>query len=468
VRRELIWSDEVRRMHEVEPGFQPTLEQAYGFIVPEHRAPLLAASEAYLRNGTPMDQEVQVVTARGRSMWVRLSGEAVRDAHGRVRRLQGAFPDISEIKRAHEQTRAMAEQLTNTLESLTDAFFTLDRQWRFTYLNAEAERLLRRTREELMGKVAWGEFADVAGTPYQASLERAMHENITVQFDSYYRNFGIWVQTKAYPSPQGLAIYIKDVTERVASQREVLRLNAELEERVRVRTSELEAANRELQAFSYSIAHDLRSPLSSIDGFSQVLQKAADEKLDERCRHYLRRIRTAVRGMSELTEGMLALANLSRLPMRSESVDLGRLARAVAEDLRERDARREVQIVVAETLPVVGDARLLHQVLANLVGNAWKFTARTADARIEVGAQRDAQGREVFFVRDNGAGFDMKQASRMFEAFQRLHSPAEFEGTGIGLAIVQRIVARHGGRVWAEAAPGRGAAFFFTLGEAAR
>jgi light-regulated signal transduction histidine kinase (bacteriophytochrome) len=267
-----------------------------------------------------------------------------------------------------------------------------------------------------------------------------------------------------FPSKQGLAIDVKDITDRVEAHGEVLRLNAELEQRVKDRTAQLEAANKELEAFSYSIAHDLRAPLSSIDGFSQMLEQAAGSELGERCRHYLKRIRAGVRQMGELTDGLLSLASLSRASLRSEPVDLAALARTAAAACRERAPTRNADIEVAAALPVRGDPRLLAQVMGNLVGNAWKFTSRIECARIEIGAVAGDEGEAVYFVRDNGAGFDMAYASRMFEPFQRMHSAAEFDGTGVGLAIVHGVVARHGGRIWAESAPGRGATFYFTLG----
>jgi PAS domain S-box-containing protein len=257
---------------------------------------------------------------------------------------------------------------------------------------------------------------------------------------------------------------LQDISESKRAQHEILRLNAELEERVHQRTAQLEAANRELEAFSYSIAHDLRAPLSSIDGFSNSLQASAGNALDERSHHFLRRIRAGVRQMSDLTDGLLSLASLSRADLRCVDLDIADLARSALAALQERSPERSVEIIVAERLPAYGDPRLLAQVVGNLTSNAWKFTSRAHHARIEVGGMRDAEGQMVYFVRDDGAGFDMAYASRMFEAFRRMHTSAEFEGTGIGLAIAHRIVTRHGGRIWGESAPNRGATFYFTLG----
>lgn len=255
----------------------------------------------------------------------------------------------------------------------------------------------------------------------------------------------------------------RDVTEAQHAQEEIARLNGELEERVRQRTAQLEAANRELEAFSYSIAHDLRSPLTSIDGFSHVLEVQHDAHLPPQARHCVRRIRAGVRQMSELTDALLALAHLSRVHLRDEPVDLAASAREVLAALQEREPGRPVELHIPEHLPARGDPRLLTQVMANLLGNAWKFSARKPQTCVRVGSRPGAPGETVYFVEDHGAGFDMAYASRLFGAFQRLHGPSEFEGTGIGLALVQKIVSRHGGRVWAEARPGEGATFYFTL-----
>jgi signal transduction histidine kinase len=239
---------------------------------------------------------------------------------------------------------------------------------------------------------------------------------------------------------------------------------AELEERVKQRTEQLQAANAELEAFSYSIAHDLRSPLTSIDGFSRVLEECYGDQLDDKGRHYLQRIQAGVRQMSELTDAMLSLAHLSRISLKSEPVDLAEAARVVFGQLREREPQRAAAVLDApQRLWARGDPRLLQQVMTNLVGNAWKFSARSAQTFIRVGSQPGAHCETVYFVQDRGAGFDMKHAGRLFGAFQRLHTPSEFEGTGVGLALVQKVVIRHGGRIWAESQPGGGATFYFTL-----
>lgn len=254
----------------------------------------------------------------------------------------------------------------------------------------------------------------------------------------------------------------RQVAERSRAEQEILRLNAELEDRVRDRTAQLEAANRELEAFSFSVSHDLRAPLRAIDGFSQALLEDFPKDVPEEAQRYLSRIRGATLRMSQLIEDLLNLSRVSRGAIDRVPVDMSELARQVIGNIRQHEPNRIVDVSIWDGMSVQADQRLLRAALENLLGNAWKFTAKAEHPRIEVGALRDGE-HQVFFVRDNGAGFDMAYVDKLFGPFQRLHSATEYAGAGIGLATVQRIVYRHGGRIWADAKVGKGAAFYFTL-----
>jgi signal transduction histidine kinase len=244
---------------------------------------------------------------------------------------------------------------------------------------------------------------------------------------------------------------------------ELQKTNAELVQL----TSELQAANRELEAFSYSVSHDLRAPLRSIDGFSQALLEDAAEHLDEQGKDYLTRIRESTQRMAQLIDALLALSRITRAELQRQDLDLSAMAQAIAADLRRQEPTRQVAFVIADGLRAIGDPRLLRVALENLLGNAWKFTAKCPQGCIEVGHLTQLDGILVFFIRDNGAGFEMAYADKLFGAFQRLHRDGEFPGTGIGLATVQRIIHRHGGRIWAESAVNQGATFYFTVGQSA-
>ncbi|MHB1100637.1 MAG: sensor histidine kinase, partial [Burkholderiales bacterium] len=254
--------------------------------------------------------------------------------------------------------------------------------------------------------------------------------------------------------------YLDQQSKREAAEESLMRLNAELDSLVKIRTLQLEAANAELEAFSYSVSHDLRAPLRSIDGFSEILLRKHAEQLDDTGRDYLGRVRRAARRMGELIEDLLQLSSVTRTEIRKESVDMSRIVESV---IREFDAgERRIEWVIRPDIEVLADARLMKIVMENLLGNAWKFTVSRPLARVEFGMY-EQEGEKILYVRDNGVGFDMKYAGKLFGAFQRLHKFEEFEGTGIGLATVQRIVRRHGGRIWAEGEVNVGATFYFSL-----
>ena len=255
---------------------------------------------------------------------------------------------------------------------------------------------------------------------------------------------------------------VRDITERKRAEEEIKAYSERLEEMVEERTAGLEIAIKEQEAFSYSISHDLRAPLRGIDGWSHALLEEYGDQLDEQAHEYIRRVRSQAQNMGQLIDDLLTLSRLSRHQLRRKPVDLTAMVQTIAAHLQEEQPQRPVEFVIQEGVTAQCDADLLEIVLGNLLDNAFKFTGSHSPVRIEFG-QIEIEGQPAYFVRDNGAGFDMAYTQKLFEAFQRLHSPAEFPGTGIGLTIVQRVIHRHGGRVWAEAAVDQGATFTFTL-----
>jgi PAS domain S-box-containing protein len=369
-------------------------------------------------------------------------------------------------RKAEASVQQKTEELDQFFNVSLDLLCIANTDSYFLRLNPAWERILGYSREELTAK-RFLDFVhpdDLLRTQEAVSVQESQQR--VIAFENRYRckdGTYRWLEWSSVPAGNLIYAAARDITERKRAEAEVFALNTELEQRVRDRTAQLEAANRELEAFAYSVSHDLRAPLRAMDGFSGVLLSSQRARLDEQGQHYLDRIQEAACRMGLLIDDLLKLSRVSRGALERTRVDLGALAGEIAAELRARDPLRQAEFAIEEGMIVEGDARLLRIALENLLGNAWKFTGPRPAARIEVGAMED-DGDRVYHVRDNGVGFDMAYASKLFAPFQRLHGMQEFPGTGIGLATVQRIVARHGGRVWARAEVSGGATFSFTLG----
>jgi len=455
--------------------FGYTQEEVIGRTVQELLTPEIVSDLSKVRakrqrgEAVPQQYETAVVSKEGTTRPVEL-GTRVIEYAGKPA-LSVVVRDISERKQAEAALRRSEEYFRSLIENAQDAIVILNSDGTIRYESPSMERMTGRKAKGRIGRdplefshrddipnviEAFSQLLENQATNVHTEL-RLRHE------DGSWRTFEVAANNLLdNPAVAGIVLNLRDITERKQAEEEIRSLNEELEQRVIERTTQLQAVNKELEAFAYSVSHDLRAPLRSIDGFSQVLLEDYASKLDEEGKDYLQRVRSASQRMAELIDDILNLSRLTRSEMRRETVDLSALAQAIATELRQSQPERQVEFIITPGLATKGDAHLLRVALENLLDNAWKFTNKRSPARIEFG-YAETNGQSAYFVRDNGVGFDMAYADKLFGAFQRLHSSNEYEGTGIGLATVQRIIHRHGGNIWAESAVDQGATFYFTL-----
>ena len=419
------------------------------------------ALAAAFRDGTVHRAEVNNVRADGRALSVEIIASPLADPSGRIIAGIETVRDITDRKLMENRLR---EQMT-AIETSMDGIAILDATGAYTYLNqAHAIIYGYDSPAELVGR-GWQTlylererlWFEQEVLPVLAATGRWRGEVVGRKRDG--STFPQEVSLNSLENG-GIICVVRDVSERKKAEDEIRRLNHDLTERA----GELSRTNLDLEAFNYSLSHDLRTPLTRIYVAAQALEEGHVDRLGDEGRFFVRTIAEACEGMEELIEAMLILGRVSRSEMSVREFDLGELATSVAAEIQMADGDQRVAFVIADGIAAAGDPQLLRVALENLFGNAWKYSRNSERPLIEFGVEE--QGTEmVYFVRDNGVGFDMAQADRLFIPFQRLHSSSEFAGTGIGLATVKRIIERHGGRVWGEGEVGRGATFFFTLAQ---
>jgi PAS domain S-box-containing protein len=404
--------------------------------------------------------------------WVTISAQPLRDAAGQS---QGAVAILRDIT-ARRHTEEARRRLAAIVEASDDAIFSTDGDAKITDWNRGAERLYGYAEIEVLGRnitllAPLGQADEIPEIlqrikvgqridPYETVRRRKDGEtvDVSITISPVYDSGGAIV---------GASAIARDISERRRTEAEIRRLNTDLERRVAERTADLEAANKDLEAFTYSVSHDLRAPLRAIHGFVQLLTQRHAAQLDADAKRYLERVSAGATQMARLIDDLLALSHVGRRPLEAHTVATSEVVRRALDQLAPQMEGRAVELSVGKLPECLAEPILLEQVFVNLIGNALKYSRGRDPARIEIGSQPDATSEQsIFFVKDNGVGFDMRYVQKLFGVFQRLHRAEDYEGTGVGLAIVQRIITRHGGRVWAEAQPDKGASFYFTLGGA--
>lgn len=452
----LYWGISPEQILGPEYGAPPKYPDFRDMIHPDDLARYIETGQQTLRNGTPYYCEFRLVGSDGAVRWIAARGEPERDARNRVVRMIGASIDITERKRAEEDLQLFSR----ATEQLNQSVVVTDSLGNIEYVNPHFSVCTGYRRDEVIGRnprlLSSGEtplevFRDMWACLLRGETWRGELVNRRKDGSLFWESSVISpVRNRAGETTHFVAVK-EDITARKKA-----------DEKIRKLAQDLAEANGELEAFSYTVSHDLRAPLRAVDGFIGLALESAASKLSGEEREYLNRAKAGASRMGRLIEDMLELARLSRHEISRQPVSLSRIAREIIEELRQFEPERRIDVVIGEGIEDLADPVLMRNVLQNLLGNAWKFTRKTPDARIEFG-RLGPDGAARYFVRDNGAGFDMKYAGKLFLPFQRLHGQHEFEGTGMGLASVSRILHRHGGGITASSTPGAGATFEFSL-----
>ncbi len=444
--------------------FSPEVYPADRDLIQEH---LGAISQEY----PVKDLEYRVVIPGGAVRWHHRHDQGFFDGNGNLIETQTVSQDVTDRVRSIEDLQASEERFRSLIEN-APVSIVLVRYQEVIFANPAARRLFGIGPEE---EVYGHPFTDfISESEWQVLADRDLKRRLGEKVPDEYETVGCRRDGSTFPCYTAISVlnltdgpatiaFLTDITARKTAEAEISKLWGEMEDRVEKRTSELVQANRELEAFSYTISHDLRAPLRAIDGFSGILLQQYESQLSPDIIKYLHKIRENTGRMAELLDAILELSRVGRQEIREQEVNLDDIVRTVIEDLNPEMEGRNIQLDIRKLPHVMADPVMIRQAYFNLISNALKFTRDQDPAKIEIGFYEE-DGKTVYYVRDNGVGFDLQYADKLFKIFSRLHDQSTFPGTGVGLAIVHRIIERHGGRIWAESAVNQGAAFYFTLG----
>ena len=454
----VYWSDIVKEIREVPDGYSPTLEDGMGHFKEGYsKETILARVKDAVKNGTPWQEDLQIYTHKGNLKWMRTIGKA-EIVNGKCVKVYGSFQDIDEQKKAEIEIRKLYEEKDTILESIGDAFCTVNKNWIVTYWNKEAEKILITPKNKIIGNLLWEVFPDIIDSEAYKKYHQSMATHKAVFFEYYYPSLDKWFDINAYPSDQGLSVYLKDITDRKFSEIELKKLHTDLQKTA----ADLAVSNHELEQFAYIASHDLQEPLRMVTSFLSQLEKKYFDIIDEKGKQYIHFAVDGAKRMRQIILDLLEFSRVGRFEGTLEEVNTNEVLEEIIL-LYKKQLEDTNAIIQFDLLPVVQTYKTpLRQVIQNLVSNALKYQQPGKPPIIHIAA-KETPTHWKFSVEDNGIGIDSEYFERIFVIFQRLHNKDEYSGTGMGLAIVKRIIETLGGAIWVESTTGKGSTFFFTI-----
>lgn len=454
----VYWSDITKEIRETPPGYQPTLLDGIGhFKEGISRETIIKRVKESVKYGKSWQEDLQIFTHKGNLKWMRTIGKAEL-IHGKCVKIYGSFQDIDEQKKAEIEIHKLFEEKNTILESIGDAFFAVDKSWIVTYWNNHAEKMLKTPKNEIVGNFLWDVFPESIDSVSYNKYHEAIQSNERIVFEDYFPPLEKWFEISAYPSESGLSVYFKDITERKISQMQLNELHLNLEKTAH----NLSVSNHELEQFAYIASHDLQEPLRMISSFLSQLEKKYSDILDEKGKQYIYFAVDGAKRMRQIILDLLEFSRVGRFDGQSEKVDINEVVKEIVTLYRKQIEETGAEIYF-ENLPVVQSYKSpLRQVIQNLVGNSLKYQQPAKKPVINI-CSKEFDDHWQFSIQDNGIGIASDYFQRIFVIFQRLHNKDEYSGSGIGLAIVKKIVETMGGEIWIESKEGEGSTFFFTI-----
>jgi PAS domain S-box-containing protein len=446
----LGWTEEERNNMPIEDIMHPD----------EYEQQRSTMKELIANPGKPVHTVFRTKHKKGHYLWVEsVAVNRLNDPN--VKAIVINMHDITERKKSEDSIRENEENYRLLIERISDGFIALDENFRYTFVNKKIGEMTGKDPKWLIGKKVWEVFPEAVGSETYNAFTQAFEEQKYISNIDYYEQLNLWQENHIYPSPNGLSIFIRDISERKKAEIVINELNENLEERVKLRTEELTTANKELESFSYMVSHDLQSPLRTLTGFTNIILEKYSPEFKPELKDLFNFILSSSKRMNSIVDDLLKLAKFGNEKLTITNINMNRLFQRIWDNLNQ-NTTNNAQLEIAELPDIRGDESMMEQVVINLLSNAIKYSSKKDQPEIEVGYFNSGEA-PTFFVKDNGVGFNMEYYDKLFGAFQRLHAARDFEGTGIGLLLVKKIIEHHKGTIWAESKVNEGATFYFTI-----